>query len=255
MHNSRDCHAAARALAKRGDAPILAAVCAGPLRSGPDQETTHANKRPLPQPGILDISPYVPGESNVPGGVKPIKLSSNETPLGPSPKAIAAYKAEAEQLERYPDGGATALRNAIARHYGLNPDRIVCGCGSDELINLIAHAYVGPGDEAVYTEHGFLMYKIATLSSGGKPVPVPEKDYRADVDAILARVDAPRPRSSSSPIPTIRPAPTCPTTRCGACTRACRATRCWCWTRPIASTCAATTTRRGWSWSPPPRTR
>ena len=147
-----------------------------------------ANKAPMPQPGILDISPYVPGESSVPGGVKPIKLSSNETPLGPSPKAIAAFKAEAEQLERYPDGGATALRKAIAEHYGLNPDRIVCGSGSDELINLLAHAYLGPGDETVYTEHGFLMYKIATLSSGAKPVPVPEKDYRADVDAILARV-------------------------------------------------------------------
>ncbi len=147
-----------------------------------------ANKAPMPQPGILDINPYVPGESHVAGGVKPIKLSSNETPLGPSPKAIAAFKAEADQLERYPDGGATALRKAIAEQYGLNPDRIVCGSGSDELINLLAHAYLGPGDEAVYTEHGFLMYKIATLSCGATPVPVPEKDYRADVDAILARV-------------------------------------------------------------------
>jgi histidinol-phosphate aminotransferase len=146
------------------------------------------NTTPQPQPGILDISPYVPGESEVAGSVKPIKLSSNETPLGPSPKAIAAYKALADQLERYPDGGATALRKAIARVYGLNPDRIVCGCGSDELINLITHAYVGPGDEVVYSAHGFLMYKIATLSSGGTPVPVAEKDYRADVDAMLARV-------------------------------------------------------------------
>jgi histidinol-phosphate aminotransferase len=147
-----------------------------------------ANKAPMPQPGIMDISPYVPGESSIPGGVKPIKLSSNETPLGPSQKAIAAYQAEAGHLALYPDGGATRLRKAIAEAYGLNPDRIVCGSGSDELINLIAHAYVGPGDETVYTEHGFLMYKIATLSSGGTPVPVPEKDYRADVDAILARV-------------------------------------------------------------------
>ena len=147
-----------------------------------------ANKAPMPQPGILDINPYVPGESHVAGGVKPIKLSSNETPLGPSPKAIAAFKAEADQLERYPDGAATALRKAIAELYGLNPDRIVCGSGSDELINLLAHAYLGPGDETVYTEHGFLMYKIATLSCGATPVPVPEKDYRADVDAILARV-------------------------------------------------------------------
>ena len=126
-----------------------------------------ASNAPTPRPGILDISPYVPGESSVPGGVKPIKLSSNETPLGPSPKAIAAYRAAAEELDRYPDGAATVLRDAIAKLYGLNPDRIVCGNGSDELINLIAHAYLGPGDEAVYSAHGFLMYKIATLASGG----------------------------------------------------------------------------------------
>jgi len=147
-----------------------------------------AKNGPAPQPGILDINPYVPGESSVPGGVKPIKLSSNETPLGPSPKAIAAYKAVADELDRYPDGGATALRDAIARHYGLNPDRIVCGSGSDELINLIAHAYLGAGEEAVYSAHGFLMYKIATLASGATPVSVPEKGYTADVDAILAAV-------------------------------------------------------------------
>jgi len=143
---------------------------------------------PQPQQGILDISPYVPGESEAPGGLKPIKLSSNETPLGPSPRAIAAFKALGEHLDRYPDGAATALRNAIARQYGLDPGRIVCGCGSDELINLLAHAYVGPGDEVVYSEHGFLMYKIATLSSGGKPVAAPERGHRADVDAMLARV-------------------------------------------------------------------
>ncbi|HZT46768.1 MAG TPA: histidinol-phosphate transaminase [Hyphomicrobiaceae bacterium] len=147
-----------------------------------------AKTGPQPQPGILDISPYIPGESSAPGGVKPIKLSSNETPLGPSPKAVAAFKAEAEHLDRYPDGAATVLRGAIGRLYGLDPARIVCGSGSDELINLIAHAYIGPGDEAVYSEHGFLMYKIATLASGGTPVPVPERKYTADVDAILARV-------------------------------------------------------------------
>jgi histidinol-phosphate aminotransferase len=149
-----------------------------------------ANTGPVPQPGILEISPYIPGESDIPGGLKPIKLSSNETPLGASPQAIAAYRAQADSLERYPDGSAATLRKAIARHYGLNGDRIVCGCGSDELINLLTHAYLGPGDEAVFTEHGFLMYKIATLSSGGRPVSVPEKAYRADVDAILSRVNA-----------------------------------------------------------------
>jgi histidinol-phosphate aminotransferase len=141
---------------------------------------------PQPKPGILDISPYVPGESNVPGGLKPIKLSSNETPLGPSAAAIAAFKAQADSLERYPDGASTALRKAIGGVYGLDPDRIVCGCGSDELLNLLAHAYLGPGDEAVYTEHGFLVYKIVTLGNGAKPVIVKTKNRTTDVDAIIA---------------------------------------------------------------------
>jgi histidinol-phosphate aminotransferase len=143
-------------------------------------------RAPVPQPGILDIQAYVPGESHVPGGLKPIKLSSNETPLGPSPKAIAAYKSIADQLERYPDGSASELRQAIAKAFGLNADRIVCGCGSDELLNLLAHAYLGPGDEAIFTEHGFLVYKIVTLGNGAKPVVVKCKDQRADVDAIIA---------------------------------------------------------------------
>ncbi|MBO0739867.1 MAG: histidinol-phosphate transaminase [Hyphomicrobiaceae bacterium] len=142
---------------------------------------------PAPQPGILKIHPYVPGESSAPGGITAIKLSSNETPLGPSPMAVAAYKSLAAELHRYPDGAAVALRNAIAKRYGLDAERIVCGCGSDELINLIAHAYIGPGDEAILSEHGFLMYRIATLSNGGEPISVPEKAYRANVDAILDR--------------------------------------------------------------------
>jgi histidinol-phosphate aminotransferase len=149
-----------------------------------------ANTHPVPQPGILEINAYVPGESSIAGNLQPIKLSSNETPLGPSPQAITAYQAAADSLALYPDGGAGDLRRAIASRYGLDADRIVCGSGSDELINLLAHAYIGPGDEAIYTEHGFLMYKIATLSSGGKPISVAEKDYRADVDAILAAVTA-----------------------------------------------------------------
>ncbi len=147
-----------------------------------------ATTGPRPQPGILDINAYVPGESAIPGGLKPIKLSSNESPLGASPKAIAAFKAEADHLERYPDGGATVLRRAIARQFGLDADRIVCGAGSDELIGLTVHAYVGPGDEAIYTQHGFLMYRIATLANGGVPVVAPEKDFKTDVDAILSRV-------------------------------------------------------------------
>jgi histidinol-phosphate aminotransferase len=145
---------------------------------------------PEPRPGVLDIEAYVPGESHVPGGLVPIKLSSNETPLGPSPKAVAAFTAAGAALERYPDGQAKALREAIARRFGLNPDRIVCGAGSDELIGLLAHAYLGPGDEGLFTEHGFLLYRIVVLAAGATPVVAPETGYRADVDAILARVSA-----------------------------------------------------------------
>jgi histidinol-phosphate aminotransferase len=143
---------------------------------------------PTPNPGILDISPYVPGESSLPDGLAPIKLSSNETPLGPSPQAVAAFRAAAAGLERYPDGTAHALRSAIARAFGLNPDRIVCGAGSDELLNLLARGYLVPGDEAIFTEHGFLVYRIAIQACGATPVVAPERDLRADVDAILARL-------------------------------------------------------------------
>jgi len=143
---------------------------------------------PQPKPGILDIDPYVPGESSLPAGVKPIKLSSNETPLGPSPKALAAFRETAGTLERYPDGNATALRDAIAARYGLNPTRIVCGAGSDELLTMLAHAYLGEGDEAIFTEHGFLLYKIIVLSNGATPVVAPETNLRTDIGEILARV-------------------------------------------------------------------
>ena len=142
---------------------------------------------PTPRPGILDITPYVPGESGITGGGPVIKLSSNETPLGPSPKALAAF-AGAGELSRYPDGSAGALREAIANCYGLKPERIVCGAGSDELLALLAQAYLGPGDEAIYTEHGFLVYRIAILANGATPVIAGETECRADVDAILAKV-------------------------------------------------------------------
>ncbi|AWM85740.1 histidinol-phosphate transaminase [Microvirga sp. 17 mud 1-3] len=143
--------------------------------------------RPEPRPGVLKIEAYVPGKSAAAGVSKIHKLSSNETPLGPSPKAIEAIRSF-DHLELYPDGSATALREAIAAKYGLDAGRIVCGAGSDELLALLTHAYVGPGDEGIFSEHGFLVYRIAILAAGGVPVVAPEKDYRADVDAILARV-------------------------------------------------------------------
>lgn len=152
--------------------------------------TAQSTAAPAAKPGIDQIKAYVPGESSLPGGVKPIKLSSNETPLGASPTAIAAYQAAAASLERYPDGQAKELRAAIGKRYGLDPERIVCGSGSDELLSLIAHAYLGPGDEGLYTEHGFLVYRIAILTNGATPVIAAEKNLTTDVDEILAKVSA-----------------------------------------------------------------
>ena len=144
--------------------------------------------KPVARATVMQIDAYVPGKSAAPAGVKLHKLSSNETPLGPSPTAIAAYKSAAEKLELYPDGSSTALREAIARRYGLDPNRIVCGAGSDEILSYLTNAFMGPGDEGIFTEHGFLVYRIAIMAAGGVPVVVKEKDYTADVDAILAAV-------------------------------------------------------------------
>jgi histidinol-phosphate aminotransferase len=143
---------------------------------------------PQPRPGLLDIAPYVPGKSKAPGVARVFKLSSNESPLGPSPKAVAAYQAAAARLQDYPDGDVTELRAAIGRAFGLDPARILCGAGSDDLLNLLAHAYLRDGDEVIYSAHGFLMYPIYALGHGAKPIAVPEKDYTADVDAMLAAV-------------------------------------------------------------------
>src|ERR1700730_11351012 len=144
--------------------------------------------RPKPRPGLLDIAPYVPGKSSAPGVAKVFKLSSNETPLGPSPRAIAAYQAAGAHLQDYPDGSASALREAIGRVFGLDPNRIICGAASDDLLNLLARAYLADGDEAIHTTHGFLVYPIATLGTGAKPIVAPEAHYTASVDAILAAV-------------------------------------------------------------------
>jgi len=144
--------------------------------------------RPQPRPGVLDIQAYVPGKSSAPGVARIFKLSSNESPLGPSPRAIEAYRRAGEHLEDYPDGSASDLREAIGRVYGLDPARIVCGAGSDDLLNLLARAYLADGDEAIHTTHAFLVYPIATLGAGATPVVAPETRYTADVDAILAKV-------------------------------------------------------------------
>ncbi|MER9066631.1 histidinol-phosphate transaminase [Mesorhizobium sp. M0902] len=145
--------------------------------------------RPRPRAGIMDIEAYVPGKSAAPEGVAKVhKLSANENPLGPSPKAIEAARAVADKLAVYPDGSARRLREAIAEVHGLNPANIVCSNGSDEILGLLAQTYLAPGDEAIITEHGFMVYKIYIQSAGAVPVTVKETDERADINAILAAV-------------------------------------------------------------------
>jgi histidinol-phosphate aminotransferase len=143
---------------------------------------------PQVKPWIDAIHAYVPGKAKLTGVADPIKLSSNESPLGPSPHAVAAMAAVAGSAHRYPDGASTRLREAIAAHHGLEVDRIVCGTGSDELLKLLAQAYATVGDEVLYVRHGFMVYPIAAQCAGATPVAAPDTDYTTDVDALLAAV-------------------------------------------------------------------
>jgi len=148
---------------------------------------------PRPRPGILDIAAYVGGEAALAGVERPLRLASNENPLGCSPRAADAFRCQADQLHRYPDGAASALRKAIGKAHDLDPDRIVCGAGSDELIQLLARTYAGPGDEVLHSRHGFLMYAIAAQAAGARPVAAPETDLTADVEELV-RLAGPRTR-------------------------------------------------------------
>jgi histidinol-phosphate aminotransferase len=147
-----------------------------------------ANLRPQPKPGVMDIDAYVPGKSAAPAGVKLHKLSSNENPLGASPAAKEAVRKLADKMEFYPDGSSTRLREAIAAAHGLNAANIVCSNGSDEIIGLLAQTYLQPGDEAIYTRHGFLVYRNYIQAAGAVPVVADETDERADIDAIIRLV-------------------------------------------------------------------
>ncbi len=144
---------------------------------------------PTPRPGILDITPYVPGGAGAPGGETAFKLASNESALGASPRAIEAYRAASSALHLYPDGSARALRGKLGALHGLDPARIVCGAGSDELLQLLCRAYVGEGDNVVQSQHGFLVYALATKACGGEIRFAPEKSFTADVEAILDLID------------------------------------------------------------------
>ncbi|WP_278923083.1 MULTISPECIES: histidinol-phosphate transaminase [Pseudophaeobacter] len=139
-----------------------------------------------PQPGIMDIALYQGGAAHVAGVSNAIKLSSNENPLGPSPLAITAMQEAAADMHRYPSSDHRALRQAIGAVEGLNPEQIICGAGSDEIIAFLCQCYAGPGDEVLYTEHGFAMYRISALAAGATPVEVKERERVTDVDALLA---------------------------------------------------------------------
>ncbi len=145
---------------------------------------------PRPRASVLAIDPYIPGKAAAASPGKIFKLSSNEAALGPSPRAIEAFKSAADSLPIYPDGSAGPLREAIGALHELDPARIVCGAGSDELIFLLTYAFLNPGDEGIYTRHGFSIYRIAILAAGGTPVIAEEVDLTANVDAILAKVTA-----------------------------------------------------------------
>ncbi len=149
---------------------------------------TSERLKPTPNRGVLDIAAYVPGKETAPGVARVYKLSANETPLGPSPKVRDALADMMQHLELYPDGQSHALRDAIAEVHGLNPANILCGNGSDELLGLLCQTYLAPGDEGIYTEHGFLVYKIQIAANGAVPICVREHNLTADVDAILGAV-------------------------------------------------------------------
>jgi histidinol-phosphate aminotransferase len=145
---------------------------------------------PVPRPEVFSVESYVGGESVLPGVARVIKLSSNEGAFGPPPSAIAALHEAGVKMHRYPDGGMATLRGAIGAKFGLDPARIVCGNGSDELLVLLIQAYGGPGTELIMSAHGFSIYEIAGKLAGCEILKAPERDLTSDVDAILALVTA-----------------------------------------------------------------
>lgn len=143
---------------------------------------------PEPLPFVHRVEPYLPGDFAAEGVEHPVKLSSNESLLGPSPRAVEAYRSCASRLERYPDSQCTALRGALAETHGVDPTRIVCEAGSEQLINLIARVYARRGDDIVHTRFGFIAFRIAAQSCGARAVAAEERDLGTDVDAILSCV-------------------------------------------------------------------
>jgi histidinol-phosphate aminotransferase len=145
---------------------------------------------PQPLPNILAIKPYKGGSSALPGAVKAIKLSSNENPLGCSPAASAAAQAALHDMARYPDGAHCALRRAIAARCAIPEEQVICGAGSDEVFQFLGRAYLAPGDNIVQSQYAFLMYRLMAQAAGAEVRSAPDRRFHADVDGLLARVDA-----------------------------------------------------------------
>ncbi len=140
---------------------------------------------PQPRPCVLELPEYVPGDRELKGIAEPIKLSSNESTLGPSPQALKAYAHAATQLHRYPDPDQNELRDALAEHFGLAVNQLICGNGSAELIQILIHAYVGEGDEVLLSEYGFPLYRIFSISQGASVALSSEVDCVTSVDSLL----------------------------------------------------------------------
>src|SRR5690606_37575861 len=150
----------------------------------------------LAQPGVQKLSPYVPGkpvdELARELGLDPakiVKLASNENPLGPSPRALEAIRGELAELTRYPDGNGFELKRKLAERYGVAPAQVTLGNGSNDILELVARAYLAPGLNAVFSEHAFAVYPIATQAVGAQGKVVPAKDWGHDLDAMLAAID------------------------------------------------------------------
>lgn len=144
---------------------------------------------PLPKSGILDIAHYVPGKSKAEGVARPVKMSANENPLGASPAAMEAFAAAAARLADYPDGSAAALRAAIAAHYGLEPERLTFGCGSDEVFEDLCQIFLEPGDNIVQGQYGFAAYAIFAKSCQAEVLYAPMPNLRLTAEAVLATVN------------------------------------------------------------------
>jgi histidinol-phosphate aminotransferase len=150
----------------------------------------------LAVPGVQKLSPYVPGkpvdelarELNLdPAGI--VKLASNENPLGPSPRALEAIRAALGEITRYPDGSGFALKAKLAERFGLRSEQITLGNGSNDILDLVARAWLAPGRNAVFSQYAFAVYPISTQAVGAEGRVVPARDYGHDLEAMLAAID------------------------------------------------------------------